>query len=235
MVIPVNPNTTVASVILFYDSPTVSNPACFAPFFAIPAISSSMGFQTVSEFAIETGALVTPGINDIFFAGTVVGKTYAELQAAVTLTNNLFFAALPTLYAVVPVDDLVLVSIDWQPIGTLWASASAASNPTGNALGVDPASKGTYLAWAGVVEWKSSQYDDVIMAWVQNTSVTINNAAQAAGLFDAFNYMGDSTGFQDVFDGYGEANKAQLLATSQKYDPLRVFQTLMPGGFKIGR
>ena len=116
----------------------------------------------------------------------------------------------------------------------MWASASAASNPTGNALGVDPASKGTYLAWAGVVEWKSSQYDDVIMAWVQNTSVTINNAAQSAGVFDPFNYMGDSTGFQDVFGGYGAANKARLLATSQKYDPLRVFQTSMPGGFKIG-
>jgi len=48
--------------------------------------------------------------------------------------------------------------------------------------------------------------------------------------------MGDATAFQtkNFYDGYGAANKAKLLSVSRKYDPLRVFQRLLPGGFKIG-
>jgi hypothetical protein len=46
--------------------------------------------------------------------------------------------------------------------------------------------------------------------------------------------MGDSTYFQDIYDGYGEENKQRLLDVSRKYDPERVFQKLLPGGYKIG-
>lgn len=52
----------LASVILFYDSPNTSYPEIFKPFTDIPAISSTLGFKTVSEFAAETGAMVVPNI-----------------------------------------------------------------------------------------------------------------------------------------------------------------------------
>ena len=234
MVIPVDPNTTLASVILFYDSSTVSNPPCFAPFLAIPPVSSTLGFKTLSAFAAETGGLVVDHINDIFFAGTTVGKDYDSLLKGVKTTNDVFFDRLPELYAAVPLQNLSLVSIDWQPIGTLWQDGSKRENPNGNPLGVDPASKGTYLAWAGVVEWIGSEYDNAVNNWVVGTTAAINDATKAAAIFDEFNYMGDAAGFQDVYQGYGSANKDQLLDISRRYDPQRVFQTLLPGGFKIG-
>jgi hypothetical protein len=229
-------NTTLASVILFYDSPTVENPDCFAPFLAIPSISSSLGFKTVADLATQNGALVTDHINDVFVAGTTVGKTYEELLQGVNITNQVFLDALPALYEVVPISALSLVSIDWQPIGSLWTAGSAASNPAGNALGIDTDAKGTYLAWAEVVEWVGSEYDDAVLAWVQNTTDAINAATKAAGIYDAFTYMGDAAGFQidEMYAGYGSDNQAKLLDISRKYDPERVFQTLMPGGFKIG-
>lgn len=54
--------TTLASVILFYDSEDTSYPEIFKPFTDIPAISSTLDFKTVSEFATETGAMVVEGI-----------------------------------------------------------------------------------------------------------------------------------------------------------------------------
>jgi hypothetical protein len=37
-----------------------------------------------------------------------------------------------------------------------------------------------------------------------------------------------------VIEGYGAANVAFLRDVSRKYDPLGVFQKLVPGGFKLG-
>ncbi|KAK9769878.1 putative FAD binding domain-containing protein [Seiridium cardinale] len=227
-------NSSVGAVILFYDSATVSYPECFQMFFDIPTISDTTGFTTLYDFAVSTGQLVTDHINDIFFAGTTVGQTYDELLDGVQITNQVFFDALPDLYAVIPFENISLASIDWQPIGSLWQSGSEAANPTGNALGVDPATKGTYLCWAGVVEWIGDSYADAANTWVENTTAAINNATQAAGIYDAFNYMGDAAGFQEIYAGYGSENQAKLLSISQKYDPDRIFQTRLPGGFKIG-
>jgi hypothetical protein len=235
MIIPdANAKVSASAVILFYDSATESNPACFAPFFDIPSIANSVAFKTLADFSVETGALVVPGINDIFVAGTTVGKSYSSLLKGIQLVYDGFFKALPELYAQVPYDAISLVSIDWQPIGALWAAGSQRSNPGGNALGIDVKNKGTYLCWAEVVEWRGEQYTDAVNSWVAKTTAAINAATKQAKLFDAFNYMGDAAGFQDIYNGYGAVAKNKLLGISRKYDPERVYQKLLPGGFKIG-
>jgi hypothetical protein len=71
------------------------------------------------------------------------------------------------------------------------------------------------------------------MQWIEETTYAINNATFEAGLYDAFNYIGDAAAFQSIFPGYGPENHERLQAIAQKYDPNRVFQTLMPGGFKV--
>lgn len=226
---------TIGGVILFYDSPDVEKPDCFAPFFDIEPVSSTVGFKTLAEFAEETGQLVVPEINDMFIAGTHVGKTYEDILKGVQIVNDLFLEAVPALQAIVPEEDLILVCVDWQPIGELWLKGSQKSNPGGNALGFDPENKGTYMAWAEVVEWNGTQYDEQVHAWVKNTTWTIANATQEAGLWDPFLYMGDSTFFQtEIYEGYGEENHQRLLDISRKVDPDRVFQKLLPGGYKIG-
>lgn len=227
-------NTTLGAAILFYDSPDVEKPECFAPFFDIPSISSTVAFKTQAQFADETGELVVPGINDMFIAGTHVGKTYEDILKGVELVNDVFLAAVPALQAIVPAEDLSLVCIDWQPLGELWLEGSQKVNPGGNALGFDPKTKGTYMAWAEVVEWKGTGYDDAVHAWVKNTTQAINDATKEAGLYDPFTYMGDATYFQEIYEGYGAENKQRLLDVSRKYDPERVFQKLLPGGYKIG-
>ncbi|OBT50990.1 hypothetical protein VE04_07938 [Pseudogymnoascus sp. 24MN13] len=230
-VVPIDSTTSVGSVILFYDSTTVSYPACFAPFTSIPSIGNTLDFKTVSQFALQTGVVVTPNINDIFVAGTIVGNSDTQLLQGIQIINDTFFAALPALYAQIPAGNISIIELDWQPIGSLWLNASASKG--GNALGLH-SSKGTYLCYAEVVEWIGSSYDNIVAEWTESTTYAINNATKAAGLYDSFNYMGDAAGFQSMFTGYGAANEAKLLSISRKYDPSRLFQNLMPGGFKIG-
>lgn len=231
--IAVDEKTTVGGVILYYDSSSVMEPECFRPFFDIPPLSNTLALKTLAQFAEETGQLVTPHINDMFIAGTTVGKTYDQLLKAIRIVNGGFLNALPALYRILPAENRKLLSVDWQPLGALWAAGSKKANPGGNPLGFDPAAKGTYLAWAEVVEWTGSQYDDAVYAWVQNTTWSIANATQKAGLWDAFNYMGDAAKFQNIYDGYGSANKKSLVQISKRYDPTRLFQRLLPGGFKL--
>jgi hypothetical protein len=69
-----------------------------------------------------------------------------------------------------------------------------------------------------------------LLPWLLLASVL---AMVKAGLYDAFNYMGDAAGFQSIFPGYGATNHQGLINIAKKYDPERVFQTLMPGGFKV--
>lgn len=101
----------------------------------------------------------------------------------------------------------------------------------GNALGLD--SSQVYLCYAEVVEWIGSAYDEIVASWVEETTYKINNATQKAGLYDAFNYIGDAAGFQSIFPGYGAENHQKLRDIANKYDSRGVFQTLMPGGFKV--
>ncbi|KAK2753057.1 hypothetical protein FQN55_005017 [Onygenales sp. PD_40] len=220
----------VAAVILYYDSPTINDPDCFKPFMNIPSIGNTLDFKTLPEFALETGTAVVPGINNIFVAGSVVGKTKEELEQGVKIINDVFFDALPALYAQIPAENIVVIQLDWQPVGAMWMKASASKG--GNALGLDP-SKGTYLMYAEVVEWRGSEYDEIVNSWVESTTYAINNATKEAGLYDSFNYMGDAAGFQSVIPEYGAANVAKLKDIAKKYDPSGVFQKLMPGGFKV--
>ncbi|CAI7611914.1 unnamed protein product [Penicillium glandicola] len=221
--------TTLASVILFYDSDTISYPDIFKPFTDIPAISSTLDFKTVAEFAAETGAMVVDGINDIFVAGTVKGTSYKELLSGISIINQTFFNELPKLYAQIPTANISTIQLDWQPIGANWIKASEAHG--GNALGLD--SSQVYLCYAEVVEWIGSVYDDIVASWIEETTYKINNATQEAGLYDTFNYMGDAAGFQSIFPGYGAENHQKLIDIAEKYDPRGVFQILMPGGFKV--
>ncbi|KAF7718012.1 Solanapyrone synthase [Penicillium ucsense] len=221
--------STLASAILFYDSDTVSYPDILKPFTDIPSISSTVGFKTVAEFANELGQMVVPGINDIFVAGTVKGTTYDQLHKGVSIINSTFFNELPKLLAQVPAANISTIQLDWQPIGAKWMDASNARG--GNALGLD--SSKVYLCYAEVVEWIGSEYDNIVVDWLKATTEAINKATQAAGIYDEFNYMGDSAGFQSIFPGYGAANHRRLQSIASAYDPTQVFQKLMPGGYKV--
>lgn len=69
----------------------------------------------------------------------------------------------------------------------------------------------------------------------QETVARINHATHLAGTNSDFLYLNYAGEFQDPIAGYGDDSVAFLQATSERYDPGGVFQSRMPGGFKIGK
>ena len=228
----VNQETTIG-LVLFYDSATEERPACLEEFFAIPSVKSTVDFKTVGEFVIERNTFSIPDINDVLFAGSVVGRDYKEVQTGVKLIHDTFYGQLPSLYSAVPAEVLEYISIGWQPIPEMWKQASLRTNPVGNPLGFDSLD-GFHIAWVGIVMWNESRYDSAVADWVTSVTDAIDDAAKAEGLYHPFKYMNDAAGSQDVFLGYGVNSQERLLQVSRKYDPDRVFQILTQGGFRIG-
>lgn len=81
--------------------------------------------------------------------------------------------------------------------------------------------------------WSSSADDERITA---ATNRVIDNAvatAKSMNLDFKYIYQNYASANQDVFAGYGQANKQRLIDISTKYDPDQVFQKLQPGYFKL--
>ncbi|KAG9497349.1 hypothetical protein J7337_012144, partial [Fusarium musae] len=174
--------------IVFCNSDSDSEPDCFRPIFDLPAISNTFEKKNLAQFSGKTGQLVNSRINDQFIASTTTGKTYKELLEGSQIVNDGFLNALSDLYKVLPAENR-------QPVGSLWTEASKKYNPGGNALGLDVEKKGTYIAWAEVIEWSGDEHNEAVFKWIEDTTWAIANATQKAGLYDPFTYKGDAAGF----------------------------------------
>lgn len=59
--------------------------------------------------------------------------------------------------------------------------------------------------------------------------------ARELGADVPFRYLNYCDGSQDPLGSYGEENVKKMKAAAAKYDPTGVFQTRVPGGFKISK
>jgi len=81
--------------------------------------------------------------------------------------------------------------------------------------------------------WTDPSDDARIIAAANKVITDSIAAAQAMGLDHRYIYQNYASPNQDVFAGYGAANKQRLIGISQKYDPAQVFEKLQPGYFKL--
>jgi hypothetical protein len=86
-----------------------------------------------------------------------------------------------------------------------------------------------------VVGWNNAADDDFMLAFSRSLKESMVAALIRRGIIQQFihlNYAGES---QDPIGSYGKNGdkKKQLQAVSKKYDPKGVFQTKVPGGFKL--
>ena len=86
-----------------------------------------------------------------------------------------------------------------------------------------------YLAWEGADQ-------DKLFNGKGREAIEEGKAYSVANGFDnPFIYLNYADRSQKPLESYGAANVAKIRAASWKYDPTGVFQTLMPGGFKISQ
>lgn len=143
------------------------------------------------------------------------------------------------------------VSMSLQPISRKWLKA--AQDAGGDAISLDPADgsligKSTSFSvvlWLSiltqrselnlVLQWANAADDDLVASWSEKTLAAVDEKSKASGIYYPFCYLNDAATGEEVFNYYGKGSSLPKMKTIRRqYDPDGVFQSLQPGGFKIG-
>jgi hypothetical protein len=153
---------------------------------------------------------------------TMIKADAATLKAASTYYTT-------AINTITSVKDL-LGSITLQPYPLSLLNAQAPLG--GNVLGLDPSS-GPLVSILILTYWSNSTDDALVYSTMRGVIDKINADATARKTLVPFKYMNYAVKTDDVISSYGAANKAKLQKASKKYDPAGLFQTGVPGGFKL--
>ncbi|KAL9121317.1 MAG: hypothetical protein Q9187_002128 [Circinaria calcarea] len=200
---------------LMYTKPK-AYPATLAPFTDIkPQLFSTLRTSNLSDFTLEQGGYSPSGQrtfgNDAVFLNRVFDIFNATLPLIIDtpgLLTSLIFQALPA-------------SITEKSLAT-----------GGNALGLDP-TVGPQVLMLISFQWANEADDKIIRKAADTIFAQVDVEAKARKLGHRWLYLNYAAAWQTPIDGYGPSNKARLRAVSKKYDPRGLFQTGVPGGYKL--
>ncbi|EUC47507.1 hypothetical protein COCMIDRAFT_89974 [Bipolaris oryzae ATCC 44560] len=216
-------NIAVYAAAKFYNSLT-DNQRVFENFTApkLVPVADSYALQPLSDYISVTDALQPLGLRQAFRTlSTVVDRE--AVQIIHDTFNSLVYsdlARIPNLQA----------SITFQPITKEFLSHSAKSG--GNPQGID-VKKAPYFWVVENFTWGAAEDDDAVHAAADKITAKINSLLREKSLAARYLYMNDAGKGQLVFESYPAANLLRLEAIRAKYDPLRVYTDLMPGGWKV--
>lgn len=203
-------------------TPAELPPPALKNFTEFPTIFNTMRVSNLSDFAGELVQYNPYGLRQLFATITIepdlatmieifnIGNATAQSLLARNTTNLSF----DVLYEPLPVSAL-----------------THGQDGTPNSLGLDQASGNLIIVLLDIM-WSSAKDDNAIHSAVKSMFDQINKKATKGSVSDFvyFNYAGL---FQDPISGYGTAPVKNLKAAGKKYDPKGIFQTLVPGGFKL--
>lgn len=203
-----------------YAKPIV-NPPIFHEFSAIESISSTMRITNLSDLVRELNVSNPSGFRETYT--TITFKNNPVLQGKIL---EIFINEMNT----VGNASNILPALVMQPITKPVISHFAKRG--GNALGIAE-SDGPLILMNLAIMWSSPTDDERIMAAANRVIKKTKTTAISMALDYRYIYQNYASLDEDVFAGYGEANKQRLIAISKTFDPEQVFQKLQPGYFKL--
>jgi hypothetical protein len=137
----------------------------------------------------------------------------------------------------------------FQPIPTFFAEHGKEKG--GNVLGLDrfddnlqrklsiPFSQNplanVYLVWQTYLAWEDPAQDDMMHAIGEKYIAELDEFAKSVDADNPWIYLDYAFKTQNPLASYGEENLQKMNEVAKKYDPEGVFQTMVPGGFKLSR
>ncbi|KAF2135827.1 uncharacterized protein K452DRAFT_330009 [Aplosporella prunicola CBS 121167] len=118
----------------------------------------------------------------------------------------------------------------FQPLPRVFADRGLEKG--GNVLGLDRF-KGDNVVYQVYLGWKDVANDAVFQTAAEKLIADVDAFAKSIKKDNPFIYLDYAYKTQKPLESYGEANLKKIRDVANKYDPEQVFQTLVPGGFKI--
>ncbi|KAF3922887.1 hypothetical protein ABW20_dc0100043 [Dactylellina cionopaga] len=105
----------------------------------------------------------------------------------------------------------------------------------GNSLGFDanPGNTKTITIINLTHQWSNAADDTNILAALDATLAQLIAYAKQIGVSHPYYYLNYARKQDKPIQSYGSASVARLQAAAQKYDPFKIFQNQVPGGFKV--
>ncbi|KAI9817003.1 MAG: hypothetical protein M1826_001699 [Phylliscum demangeonii] len=227
-------------------------PAALRPWTDLqPQTFNSMRLTNLTDITVEMGGRTTNLYRKLFVTSTVGNSaallerifdlhdaTAQQLRDCRQLSWSLSLQPLPatiTSRAAAtggnPLGLAAVAAIGTAAIGTAGYDADPRARNGSAAAGRPDALVLTLLT----VFWGDAADDDRIERAARDTFARADAVARDMGLARDWIYLNYAASWQDPFAGYGEPNRARLQQISRVYDPNAVFQTMVPGGFKLFR
>ncbi|RFU24352.1 hypothetical protein B7463_g11985, partial [Scytalidium lignicola] len=207
---------------IVYTAP-VANPPAFQQYTSImPQLVNTMRISNLSDFTLELNVGTPYGFRQIFYTGAYANDLGLLTQLANQLNESM--------QVVNPLKSLENYAMSLEPLPT--AITKWGPRTGGNALGLDSSDGDLVLVLLGIT-WSEEADDDIIINAVTDMFTTFNAYAASKNGLNSYTYLNYAYDTQKPIRGYGPSNVEKLRAVSKKYDPLMVFQKLVPGGFKL--
>ncbi|KAF2873718.1 hypothetical protein BDV95DRAFT_351819 [Massariosphaeria phaeospora] len=207
-----------------YQTKGLENPPSLQRFTSLPHQIEGYGTMRTSthiDFCNELSNFTKDGVRSFYATLTI--------RPDPALMNELHQAWLQTLEPLKDAEGLIL-SLGFFPLTKALLQNSQKAG--GNAKDIDPAD-GPLLIFFINPTWNSPEDDKRIHEGVEQLLAKCKHLAREKGLLHRYLFTNYAYYQEHVFKGYGEESLARLLETSKKFDTEQIFQTAVPGGFKL--
>jgi hypothetical protein len=124
----------------------------------------------------------------------------------------------------------LIFTLGFHPLTRALLESSAKAG--GNAMDIPPSDGPLFVVLINPC-WTQPQDDGRIFAAVETLVADFRRLAGEKGRLHRYIFTNYADQKDNVMAGYGHESLARLRAVSKKYDPEGVFQTGVPGGFKL--
>ncbi|KAK1660065.1 hypothetical protein BDP55DRAFT_636380 [Colletotrichum godetiae] len=201
----------------------IANSTSFAPLAGLPAIIDDRKRKPYGT--LITDYATAGGKRNVWFS-----LCFHNDIDIMTKMPELYDEFLVQLQALIPSPDLGL-SVVSQPLPKHFATKGSGNN----VLGLDTSLTHNSIVWLVQAQNRTGEQEALAHAKLAAMTAKLEAYAEANGKATAWRYLNYVNPAQDPISTYGEENVRFLEEVAAKYDPTGVFQTRIPGGFKISK
>ncbi|KAI1389021.1 oxidase/Diels-Alderase [Hypoxylon trugodes] len=209
-------NDTIITTFVYFDE--VQRPEAFKPFYDIPTtVDQTMvwdNFYELSKVAVDfavprwTWGATTLGLDKDTYAGLI-----AVFSEFVPRIQNITGGTLAPMI---------------QPISKTMVENSRVLGD--DPMNVDPDPQ----IWVSIdIGWSLAADDATVDGILRDCLAAVEDYTRSRGVYKPFLFLNDAHASQNPLQSYGQDSFDRLKVASLAYDPTQMFQTLVPGGFKL--